>query len=520
MKPSDVDVNKSFTELGLDSIVGVEWVKSINKQYGTALSATRVYDHPSVKELASHLVTQMPATERAPLVCGPQAIRFEPKDAKACEQLYFHSAAGEGDFDREGEFSVRCAIDPDTNVCLAEHIVFGEHLLPTDAYIELVYSAYRTFFSPKPLSLKKIAIANPMLGAKGTTTHVKVVFRRAGDELQFFVKSSRSTDFRHDKLHMQGFIGVADDTPSSRFDEAFAVEKTLAADEIATNTGHLLCAAAVAAPRCVIGARRHPRRQRTTSPSWRTRSPCTAACARRSTTPGIWRRATTVPSDDQFLPYRIGRIAVLGPLDDRDYRCRAQVRAFERDSVAFDFEIVDRSDRPVLVVEAIQLRRVARQTLQQQASPATRLPAVQDRPASNGAGARTEQVAIIGMSCRYPMAEDADAFWENLKAGRDCVTEVPPDRWGADATWYHPDPRHAHTSYSKWGGFLDRIDQFDAAVLRHFARGSGAHRPAAAHLPGGMLEDHRERGVRAERAVATVPAASTWAAPAATTRAC
>ena len=35
-------------------------------------------------------------------------------------------------------------------------------------------------------------------------------------------------------------------------------------------------------------------------------------------------------------------------------------------------------------------------------------------------------VAIVGLSGRYPEAETLDEFWENLKAGRNCVREVPP----------------------------------------------------------------------------------------------
>ena len=38
-------------------------------------------------------------------------------------------------------------------------------------------------------------------------------------------------------------------------------------------------------------------------------------------------------------------------------------------------------------------------------------------------------IAIIGYSLRLPGAENADAFWKNLAAGRDCVGEVPAARW-------------------------------------------------------------------------------------------
>ena len=69
-------------------------------------------------------------------------------------------------------------------------------------------------------------------------------------------------------------------------------------------------------------------------------------------------------------------------------------------------------------------------------------------------------IAIIGMSCRYPGANNCQELWENLKNGVDSVTEIPPGRWEGK-NWYHPDPEHPDTSYSKWGGFLEGVDKFD-----------------------------------------------------------
>jgi acyl transferase domain-containing protein len=77
-----------------------------------------------------------------------------------------------------------------------------------------------------------------------------------------------------------------------------------------------------------------------------------------------------------------------------------------------------------------------------------------------GSGRGSRDVAIIGMSGRYPGARDIAELWENLRSGRDCVTEIPPDRW--DHTRYH-DPRKGMPgkSYSRWGGFIDGVDEFD-----------------------------------------------------------
>ncbi len=71
------------------------------------------------------------------------------------------------------------------------------------------------------------------------------------------------------------------------------------------------------------------------------------------------------------------------------------------------------------------------------------------------------RVAIIGMAGRYPQADSLDRFWDNLRAGRDGITEVPGDRWD-HARYFDPARNQPGRTYSKWGGFLDDIGGFDA----------------------------------------------------------
>ncbi|MEU0303533.1 SDR family NAD(P)-dependent oxidoreductase [Streptomyces sp. NPDC006175] len=74
---------------------------------------------------------------------------------------------------------------------------------------------------------------------------------------------------------------------------------------------------------------------------------------------------------------------------------------------------------------------------------------------------REDAIAVIGLAGRYPGAEDLAGFWENLVAGRDCVTEVPRDRWEhAPSDGTRPDlPGGAP---AQWGGFLSDVAGFDA----------------------------------------------------------
>nr|WP_274518184.1 beta-ketoacyl synthase N-terminal-like domain-containing protein [Dickeya dianthicola] len=72
----------------------------------------------------------------------------------------------------------------------------------------------------------------------------------------------------------------------------------------------------------------------------------------------------------------------------------------------------------------------------------------------------SEPIAIVGMSGRFPMARDLDAFWDNLVSGKDCIQEIPKQRWDWQALYGDP-VREVNKSNVKWGGFIDGIDEFD-----------------------------------------------------------
>lgn len=73
---------------------------------------------------------------------------------------------------------------------------------------------------------------------------------------------------------------------------------------------------------------------------------------------------------------------------------------------------------------------------------------------------RDEDVAIIGVAGRYPGADTPEEFWQNLKCGKDSITQVPRDRWNLDS-FFDADKDKPGKSYSKWGGFIDDVDKFD-----------------------------------------------------------
>lgn len=71
-----------------------------------------------------------------------------------------------------------------------------------------------------------------------------------------------------------------------------------------------------------------------------------------------------------------------------------------------------------------------------------------------------QDVAIIGLSGRYAQAEDVREFWNNLKEGKNCITEIPGDRWDWKK-YFDEEKGKTGFSYTRWGGFISDIDKFD-----------------------------------------------------------
>jgi epothilone polyketide synthase D len=84
------------------------------------------------------------------------------------------------------------------------------------------------------------------------------------------------------------------------------------------------------------------------------------------------------------------------------------------------------------------------------------------RPAVQSGAEIADPIAVVGIGCRFPgRADDPDTFWRLLRDRIDAIGEVPVDRWDMDR-FYDPDPETPGKMYTRHGGFLDRIDEFDA----------------------------------------------------------
>jgi acyl transferase domain-containing protein/NAD(P)-dependent dehydrogenase (short-subunit alcohol dehydrogenase family)/ubiquinone/menaquinone biosynthesis C-methylase UbiE/acyl carrier protein len=82
------------------------------------------------------------------------------------------------------------------------------------------------------------------------------------------------------------------------------------------------------------------------------------------------------------------------------------------------------------------------------------------------------KVAIIGMAGVFPEANSIDDYWEIIKDGRCCISEVPASRWNINT--YYSDKMSVGKTVSKWGGFLDDITLFDPEYFE-FSKEDAVH---------------------------------------------
>jgi len=69
----------------------------------------------------------------------------------------------------------------------------------------------------------------------------------------------------------------------------------------------------------------------------------------------------------------------------------------------------------------------------------------------------TDEIAIIGIGCRFPGAGSPEEFWQLIQFGKDAIQSVPRDRWQSQVK-----PSASNKLSNVQGGFLDQIDGFDS----------------------------------------------------------
>jgi polyketide synthase PksN len=86
-------------------------------------------------------------------------------------------------------------------------------------------------------------------------------------------------------------------------------------------------------------------------------------------------------------------------------------------------------------------------------------PVAKDKATPRPLPTRDEPIAVIGMSGRFPGAQDVGEFWNVLAAGKSMISEIPSNRW--DWREYYEPNSAANKIATNRGGFITGVADFD-----------------------------------------------------------
>ncbi len=166
-------------------------------------------------------------------------------------------------------------------------------------------------------------------------------------------------------------------------------------------------------------------------------------------------------SDNIFIPLMIEHLTVFRAMTETAYIVKT-IRCQKTDFVSYDAMVLTGKGDIIAEIVNASVKEVLNPSLLSNAS----FHATSPQPAfatSNKNQERNPQamdIAIVGLAGRYPQSYDVNVLWKNLRDGKDCIAEIPDDRWDW-REYYTEDRTKPGHAYSKWGGFIEDVDRFD-----------------------------------------------------------
>jgi len=434
-RADQVDPQRGFFDMGLSSAQMLTILKDIEQLLARRLNPTLLFEHNTVEELLNHI------RQLAPKV-APQTL--EPLPAAQI------SAAAEA----ASPASYRFAAD---EAYLLDHRVDGQPALMGITYPSLVLHTALAAEAGWPVSLQDIRFhGGPLKLQPGQTAEVEVRFeadgsgrftthqRLAGQGASLCCEG-RLQPAAHSEpaaLDLKALIGAARPCTAQQIDSWYRAVPAFALGPMLKT----IVAAYEGADGSLICEIELPRTERAFV-NGLALDPLLLNSCYLFPPPG----QSSASQSGTFVPLMIERLTLWRNAGPKAFVVTGPKRVKEG-FIAFDSLIVDAQGRALASLDNASLRRLeALETAQPDIAQPDTVAASQ-----SGAGQR---VAVVGMAGRFPQAYDLHGFWQNLQAGKDCITEIPASRW--DWRDYYSDSGEPGTMSSKWGGFIDDAASFD-----------------------------------------------------------
>ncbi|MFC4465278.1 SDR family NAD(P)-dependent oxidoreductase [Streptomyces xiangluensis] len=439
VRPADVRPDAELSEFGLDLGGRARLAERVNERYGLALTPAVFGEHRTLQAMASHLVGAH-GVQNTPAVQGDPPSTSAPQTHPLLQRTVPGGPVDEVTYETRFDGS-----EP----YLRDHQVRGARVLPGVAHLEMARVAVARALGREDAAVRLtdvVWLRAAVYGPDGLTLRVRV---RTGGEGYTYEVLAVGADGAT-TLCGQGRASLEDATgctlPLAEL-QAACTEATYSGEHVYGLYGGLgLDYGPSQRSLTELRTGRDPQGRRQVLAELRlpeTAEPLHGGLLHPSildgalqATIGLW--LGDGGSAALALPFALTRAEALVASPTIAYAwIRYQLGSgTDRAAARLDVTVVDEQGRVCADLTGLSSRPL----------PAVETPA---EPES----VRPGDIAIVGVSGRYPEAADLDEFWQNLRAGRDCVSEVPASRWNHG--------RYAEAGAGGWGGFLDDIDRFD-----------------------------------------------------------
>ncbi len=513
----EIDEDKPFSEYGIDSITGIELINALNQTLDISLSKTALFDYTTVSALSDYILEQYgdELDIAAPEGLAPSKATLEstasilpqtslgvvssslPPSSRIGGHCLHYGTNPLGNWQKNESVTLDYPITVESNNCIRDHVIYGQYIMPSDAYLEMLYiGAHRLLGYDSGLEVESFNLQFPMITFPGIALdcQLKLTPGKGNKASRFAIQSRKAGDVGAYQVSVDGrFRAIDGTTPVNNDFRQFwqPCEKVVQPYEIYTPDAILKVGPSYETIQAI-----HIQGQ--TAVSQLKRTPTGEPLRQQfvlepSIVDGLFATGLYFASylsgnpKDFFIPVLFDRIRVFRELHDDVYYGVVKTISVKAEHITFDLALVDEQGNEVLSFEGFHLQKILAEDLKKNAqaptdqpiqtsaartnksptktgTPALSAQAVQPNSAVNSTDSGMA-VAIIGMAGRFPEANSVDAFWENLASGRNSVTEVPADRWSIDEH-YDVDESKRDKTYSKWGGFLSDVDCFDSLFFQ------------------------------------------------------
>jgi len=374
----------------------------------------------------------------------------------------------------------------DDLACAKDHIVFDKMFVPADYYIELIYLCAARYFELHALRIDQMKFDNSLALEVGQIGYVVIEIADLGESQYSFKVFSSQNSALDTKLKLisgtfrkaQNTLGKSLESPLDRANEYPLDTYTNGKNPIQLGPFyHSLYALTVNAKGSSGSIRRSDSKIH-----YLLQPDVVSAALQAALCTADFSSGSIVNEKQLFLPVRIRGLHLPHRISGTNFHCSIVVLDNSSDGVSVSLDISDHENNKVLSIDELLLKHVHRTQLvppspkkamlsdephlpshKNRQTTETSIPVSSDRHETAKKTYETydDDIAIVGVSCRFPGSSSLSEFWQNIEKGSDSITEVPSDRWLEFPDWFHLDPENENTASTKWGGFIEDYDKFD-----------------------------------------------------------